>query len=293
MGSHDAAPIGVRRGRHPGAPPTPFSRHRTPHGGSSDDGQGRGEAAGAASVSGTSACAKSGSQRGCAPSAEPPRPSPSAGSAPSATGSGARRTGPDMPGPRPPARFPAANAQRPSAAARAPAARGATTSAYPLAHASDAACAHLQKGAAAASPAAPGATAGSARCGPSAAPRARVARAAIPRRMAPRAAWPAPRSRPAGRRAGIMRGSCTSGGASGICAPIAVPRQAMRHGASPCARRSYARSPEHRGLPVWPARFTVIEIDTGVCHGSFDSGGGGRSPSGVREARARSVGDRL
>ena len=39
----------------------------------------------------------------------------------------------------------------------------------------------------------------------------------------------------------------------------------------PCARRSYVRSGEHRGLPAWPARFTVIEIDTGECHGSFDS----------------------
>ena len=39
----------------------------------------------------------------------------------------------------------------------------------------------------------------------------------------------------------------------------------------PCALRSYLRSSEHRGLPAWPARFTVIEIDTGVCHGSFDS----------------------
>ena len=38
-----------------------------------------------------------------------------------------------------------------------------------------------------------------------------------------------------------------------------------------CARRSYVHSPEHRGLPAWPALFTVIEIDTGVCHGSFDS----------------------
>ena len=38
-----------------------------------------------------------------------------------------------------------------------------------------------------------------------------------------------------------------------------------------CARRSYARSSEHRGLPAWSARFTVIETDTGVCHGSFDS----------------------
>ena len=39
----------------------------------------------------------------------------------------------------------------------------------------------------------------------------------------------------------------------------------------PCARRYYARSAEHRGIPVWPARFTVIEIATGVDHGTFDS----------------------
>ena len=39
----------------------------------------------------------------------------------------------------------------------------------------------------------------------------------------------------------------------------------------PCARRSYARAAEHRGLPALPARFTVIEIATGVDHGTFDS----------------------
>ena len=39
----------------------------------------------------------------------------------------------------------------------------------------------------------------------------------------------------------------------------------------PCARRSYVRSSEHRGLPAWPALFTVIEIDTGVDHGTYDS----------------------
>ena len=39
----------------------------------------------------------------------------------------------------------------------------------------------------------------------------------------------------------------------------------------PCARRSYVRSSEHRGLPPWPALFTVIEIDTGVDHGTYDS----------------------
>ncbi len=38
-----------------------------------------------------------------------------------------------------------------------------------------------------------------------------------------------------------------------------------------CARRSYVRSAEHRGLPAWPARFAVIETDAAECHGSFDS----------------------
>ena len=31
------------------------------------------------------------------------------------------------------------------------------------------------------------------------------------------------------------------------------------------------RSWEHRGLPALPAHFTVIEIDTGECNGSFDN----------------------
>ena len=38
----------------------------------------------------------------------------------------------------------------------------------------------------------------------------------------------------------------------------------------PCARRSWARSGEHRGLPVLPPRVTVIEIATGVNHGTWD-----------------------
>ena len=38
-----------------------------------------------------------------------------------------------------------------------------------------------------------------------------------------------------------------------------------------CARWSYRRSAEHRGIPVWPARYTVIESATGIDHGTFDS----------------------
>ena len=38
-----------------------------------------------------------------------------------------------------------------------------------------------------------------------------------------------------------------------------------------CARRSYVRSGEHRGLPLYPAGYTVIEIATGQDHGTFQS----------------------
>ena len=38
-----------------------------------------------------------------------------------------------------------------------------------------------------------------------------------------------------------------------------------------CARRSYVRSGEHRGIPIYPPRFTVIEIATGEDHGTWDS----------------------
>ncbi len=39
----------------------------------------------------------------------------------------------------------------------------------------------------------------------------------------------------------------------------------------PCAKRSYERSDYHRGMPVYPPSFTVIELSTGIDHGTFDS----------------------
>ena len=271
LGPHAAAALtGIRRGRPtPGAPPPSpipntarrivgcrprIRRSNTPAG-----------------VSGTGAWLRSGPQQGCARSAEPPGPSPSAGCAPNATGSGARRTAPDTRAPRPPARFMAANAQRPSAAAGAPAARGATTSAAPPAAASGAASVSPPKAAAAASPAGQDETTATSGAGPPTAPMAGVARAAIPHRVAPRAARPAPGSRPAGRRAGITRGRYIHAGARGTPVwTVAPPRKGPRDAPSG-ARRSYLRSPEHRGLPVSQPRFTVIEIDTGVDHGTYDS----------------------
>ena len=54
-----------------------------------------------------------------------------------------------------------------------------------------------------------------------------------------------------------------------LCIDCAAPSQGASR-CPPCARRSWARSGEHRGLPVLPPRVTVIEISTGVSHGTWD-----------------------
>ena len=38
-----------------------------------------------------------------------------------------------------------------------------------------------------------------------------------------------------------------------------------------CARRSYLSSGEHKGMPVHPPRYTVVELATGAEHGPLDS----------------------
>ncbi len=40
---------------------------------------------------------------------------------------------------------------------------------------------------------------------------------------------------------------------------------------APCARRSWHSSGEHRGMPLFPPRYTVVELATGVEHGPLDS----------------------
>jgi len=58
--------------------------------------------------------------------------------------------------------------------------------------------------------------------------------------------------------------------AASRCTDCGVPS----HGASrcdACAKRSYERSDFFRGIPVWEASFTVIELATGETHGPFDS----------------------
>ena len=98
-----------------------------------------------------------------------------------------------------------------------------------------------------------------------------AAGAARPRPVMPRIATGAPGARPNAqekRRRMQEAASATPGGAHG-----GIDCGAPSQGASrcpPCARRSWARSGEHRGLPVLPPRVTVIEIATGVNHGTWD-----------------------
>ena len=56
----------------------------------------------------------------------------------------------------------------------------------------------------------------------------------------------------------------------GLCIDCAAPSQGAAR-CPECARRSYVRSDEHRGLPILPPRYTVIEIATAEVHGTWDS----------------------
>ena len=58
--------------------------------------------------------------------------------------------------------------------------------------------------------------------------------------------------------------------AAGRCTDCNAPSQGEARCES-CARRSYERSDHFRGIPVWDPSFTVIEVATGECHGTFDS----------------------
>ena len=57
--------------------------------------------------------------------------------------------------------------------------------------------------------------------------------------------------------------------ASGLCTSCGAPSQGASR-CKPCARRSYERSDHFRGIPIWDPIWTVIEIATGECHGTFD-----------------------
>ena len=55
-----------------------------------------------------------------------------------------------------------------------------------------------------------------------------------------------------------------------LCTDCAQPSQGASR-CPACAHRSYMRSGEHRGLPLYPAGYTVIEIATGQDHGTFQN----------------------
>ena len=55
-----------------------------------------------------------------------------------------------------------------------------------------------------------------------------------------------------------------------LCTDCGEPTQGAAR-CEPCAYRSYARSGEHRGLPLYPPRYTVVELATGEDHGTWDS----------------------
>ena len=58
--------------------------------------------------------------------------------------------------------------------------------------------------------------------------------------------------------------------ALGLCVDCGVHADAGVR-CTPCARRSYLSSGEHKGMPLFPPRFTVVELATGIEHGPLDS----------------------
>ena len=68
---------------------------------------------------------------------------------------------------------------------------------------------------------------------------------------------------------------------SWLCTDCGAPSQRAAR-CVPCAHRSWVRSAEHRGLPILPPRYTVIETATGEDHGTWDSWEGGGYVPGLR-----------
>ena len=55
-----------------------------------------------------------------------------------------------------------------------------------------------------------------------------------------------------------------------LCVDCAAPA-GLAARCEPCARRSWHSSGEHKGLPLYPPRYTVVELATGEEHGPLDS----------------------
>ena len=58
--------------------------------------------------------------------------------------------------------------------------------------------------------------------------------------------------------------------AAGRCTSCGAPSQGASR-CPPCAERSYHGSAHFKGVPVWEPQYTVIEIETGIDHGTYDS----------------------
>ena len=58
--------------------------------------------------------------------------------------------------------------------------------------------------------------------------------------------------------------------ARGLCTDCGEPAGGAAR-CETCARRSWHSSGEHRGMPVYPPRYTVVELATGEEHGPWDS----------------------
>ena len=55
-----------------------------------------------------------------------------------------------------------------------------------------------------------------------------------------------------------------------LCTDCGAPSEGAAR-CEACARRSYHSSDEHRGMPIYPPRYTVVELATGEEHGPWDS----------------------
>ena len=55
-----------------------------------------------------------------------------------------------------------------------------------------------------------------------------------------------------------------------LCVDCAAPA-GLAARCEPCARRSWHSSGEHKGMPLYPPRYTVVELATGEEHGPWDS----------------------
>ena len=74
------------------------------------------------------------------------------------------------------------------------------------------------------------------------------------------------------RRNAARRGRYAKRRARCLCTDCGEPAQGTRRGASPArVPLVCTRSGEHRGLPLYPPRYTVVELATGEDHGTWDS----------------------